>query len=97
MWSWMRLPTWAPHFPARFEAIAGYDPIPHLAALWEDLGPDGERFRHDFHVVRGALAEDAFFKPLSAWHDRHGLLLGFDQQGGAREGRPIASARIYGD
>ena len=91
------LPTWAPDFPARFEAIAGYDPIPHLAALWEDLGPDGERFRHDFHVVRGALAEDAFFKPLSAWHDRHGLLLGFDQQDGAREGRPIASARLYGD
>jgi hypothetical protein len=91
------VPTWSATFPERFAGVAGYDPVPHLAALWEDLGEDGERFRHDFHAVRGALAEAAFFKPLAAWHEHHGLMLGFDQQYGAREGDPVASQRLYGD
>ena len=47
--------------------------------------------------MRGALGEAAFFRPLHEWHERHGLLCGVDQQYGAREGRPVASSRIYGD
>ena len=91
------LPTWSPDFAAQFAAHAGYDPIPHLAALWEDLGAAGERFRGDYHRVRGALAETAFFQPLHAWHERHGLLCGVDQQYGGRDGQPVASSRLYGD
>ena len=87
------LPTWSPDFAAQFAAHAGYDPIPHLAALWEDLGAAGERFRGDYHRVRGALAETAFFQPLHAWHERHGLLCGVDQQYGGRDGQPVASSR----
>ena len=71
---------------------AGYDPLPHLAALWEDLGEAGERFRGDYHRVRGALAEASFFRPLHEWHERHGLLCGVDQQYGARDGQPVASS-----
>ena len=91
------LPTWSPDFAARFAAHAGYDPIPQLAALWEDLGAAGERFRGDYHRVRGALAEASFFRPLHEWHERHGLLCGVDQQYGARDGQPVASTAIYGD
>jgi hypothetical protein len=91
------LPTWGPDFAAHFVAVAGYDPIPHLAALWEDLGEAGERFRGDYHLLRGTLAEASFFKPLHEWHERHGLLCGVDQQYGAREGRPLDSSYIYGD
>ncbi|MEA2293958.1 MAG: hypothetical protein QOE86_1597, partial [Solirubrobacteraceae bacterium] len=91
------LPTWGPDFAARFEAAAGYDPIPHLAALGEDRGAAGERFRGDYHRLRGAFAEASFFKPLHEWHERHGLLCGVDQQYGAREGRPLDATYIYGD
>src|SRR3954454_17516868 len=91
------MPTWSPDFDERFIAEAGYDPLPHLAALWEDLGEQGARFRGDYHRMRGALAERSFFRPLHDWHERHGLLCGFDQQIGAREGEPIASTEIYGD
>jgi hypothetical protein len=91
------LPTWSPDFAAQFERIAGYDPLPHLAALWEDGGEAAARFRNDYHEVRGTLAERAFFAPLHAWHERHGLLCGVDQQYGAREGHPVASSYIYGD
>ena len=91
------MPTWSPDFGERFIAETGYDPLPHLAALWEDLGEDGARFRGDYHRVRGALAERSFFRPLHEWHERHGLLCGVDQQIGAREGEPVASSEIYGD
>ena len=90
------LPSWGPDFAERFAALAGYDPLPHLAALFEDEA-EGEGFRADYHRVRGALGEAAFFRPLHEWHERHGLLCGVDQQYGAREGRPVASAHIYGD
>ena len=91
------MPTWSPDFAERFIAETGYDPLPHLAALWEDLGEQGARFRGDYHRVRGALAERSFFRPLHEWHERHGLLCGVDQQIGAREGEPVASSEIYGD
>jgi hypothetical protein len=88
------LPTWGPDFAERFASLAGYEPLPRLAALFED---EGDGFRADYHRVRGALGEAAFFRPLHEWHERHGLLCGVDQQYGAREGRPVASSRIYGD
>ncbi|MFL5520178.1 MAG: hypothetical protein ACJ8B6_04530, partial [Gemmatimonadales bacterium] len=91
------LPTWSPDFPAEFERIAGYDPLPRLAALWQDLGEAGERFRADYHAVRAALGEAAFFRPLHEWHERHGLLCGVDQQSGGRDGQPVASTSLYGD
>ena len=91
------MPTWSPDFDERFIAETGYDPLPQLAALWEDLGEQGARFRGDYHRVRGALAERSFFRPLHEWHERHGLLCGVDQQIGAREGEPVASSEIYGD
>ena len=90
------LPTWSEGFAAEFERLAGYDPIPHLAALWED-GEAGEGFRGDYHLVRGQLGEEAFFKPLHEWHEQRGLLCGVDQQYGAREGYPVAGSYIYGD
>jgi hypothetical protein len=91
------LPTWSPDFAERFKRIHGYDPVPHLGALWEDGGEAGERFRGDYHLVRGRLGEEAFFRPLHSWHERHGLLCGVDQQIGAREGLPVMSSHIYGD
>ncbi len=89
--------NWSPGFPERFRELTGYDLIPRLAELWEDLAPDSGRVRRDFHHVRGKLAEDAFFVPLHAWHERHDMLSAFDQDYGARDGDPAGSSRLYGD
>ncbi|GAB3981264.1 hypothetical protein GCM10029978_081560 [Actinoallomurus acanthiterrae] len=60
-------------------------------------GPDGSRVRRDYHRTRAELAEEAFFRPLAAWHDRHGLLHGCDQQDPARAGHPVDGVRLYAD
>lgn len=91
------LATWGADFAAAFQAQKGYDLTPHLAALWDGTGPAAEQLRVDFHQVRAALAEEAFFKPLFHWHERHGLLCGFDQQGPARGGHPQATVNLYAD
>lgn len=91
------LATWGEDFAAAFLTQTGYDILPRLVALWDGRGPDADRLRADYHRVRAALAEEAFFKPLFAWHERHGLLCGFDQQGPARAGHPIASVYFYAD
>jgi hypothetical protein len=91
------LPTWSRTFAAAFERLHGYDVRPHLAHLWEDTGGDGAAVRRDFQTVRGRLAEEAFFRPLHEWHERHGLLCGFDQNEGARHGEPIGATQLFGD
>ncbi len=95
------LPTWGPNFAQAFQARRGYDLVPLLPLLWEgpspDKGADAGRLRVDFHATRAELAEEAFFRPLFDWHERHGLLCGFDQQGPARAGHPVASVHYYAD
>lgn len=89
--------NWSPQFRERFRELAGYDLIPRLAELWEDLTPTSGRVRKDFHTVRGRLAEEAFFVPFHDWHERYGMLSAFDQDYGARDGDPAGSSRLYGD
>ena len=80
------MPTWGEDFLAAFLARNGYDLQPKLGLLWEGDGPEAQRVRTDFHATRAALAEEAFFKPLFDWHERHGIICGFDQQGPASRG-----------
>lgn len=89
--------SWGATFTERFAAIKGYNLIDHLPALFEGDDPDAERVRVDYHQVRALLAEEAFFKPLFEWHEKHGLICGFDQQGPARGGEPISTVRTYAD
>ena len=93
------MPTWGTGFAARFQRLHGYDLRPHLAALWDtDLAtPAPYQVRRDFHATRADLAEQAFFRPLAGWHNRHGLLHGCDQQSPARTGRPVAGVQLYAD
>jgi hypothetical protein len=91
------LATWGSDFAAAFRAAKGYDITPHLPTLWDGADAAAERLRIDYHQVRASLAEEAFFKPLFHWHERHSLLCGFDQQGPARAGHPLASVHFYAD
>ncbi|MFD7637411.1 glycosyl hydrolase, partial [Streptomyces sp. NPDC059873] len=93
------LPTWSAEFADTFRRLRGYDLVPHLDALYEDGAhrPDVHRVRHDYHLTRAELAEAAFFRPLAAWHERHGLVVGCDQQDPARAGHPVAGVELYAD
>jgi hypothetical protein len=92
------LPTWSHAFAEEFERRRGYDLTPSLPALWSGTAAeDGDRIRRDYHHTRAELAEEAFFRPLAEWHERHGLLHGCDQQDPARAGDPVDGVRLYAD
>ncbi|MBC6463559.1 glycosyl hydrolase, partial [Actinomadura sp. HBU206391] len=92
------LPTWSARFAEEFERRRGYDLTPSLPVLWSGAETeDGPRIRRDYHLTRAELAEEAFFRPLAAWHERHGLVHGCDQQDPARAGDPVDGVRLYAD
>ncbi|GAA4227586.1 hypothetical protein FHR32_001560 [Streptosporangium album] len=81
------MPTWSATFAEEFLARRGY---PFSA----DGGPS---VRRDHQRTRAELAEEAFFRPLAAWHAEHGLLNGCDQQDPARAGHPVEGVELYAD
>ncbi|WP_079125484.1 hypothetical protein [Streptomyces lushanensis] len=107
------LPTWSTGFADAFLRLRGYDLTACLDALYQDVRPedgadhrgdtgpdprpDPRRIRYDYQRTRAELAEEAFFRPLAAWHERHGLLVGCDQQDPARAGHPVGGVELYAD
>nr|WP_203614633.1 glycosyl hydrolase [Streptomyces sp. SID13726] len=90
--------SWTVRFPEEFRARRGYDLLDHLPALF--TGADTTRarkIRADYYAVRAELTEEALFRPLAAWHDERGLLLGCDQSNPARSGYPAQSTQLYTD
>ncbi|ACQ81859.1 hypothetical protein Bcav_3617 [Beutenbergia cavernae DSM 12333] len=89
--------TWTPRFAEEFRALAGYDLLDHLPALFTGTDRRARGVRADYQRVRARLAEDAFFRPLAAWHTERGMVVGADQSHPARAGYPAQSVQIYGD
>ena len=89
--------TWTPAFAEEFRARRGYDLLDHLPALWSGDDDHALKVRGDYGSVRTELAEEAFFRPLAAWHAERGLLLGCDQFNPARAGFPTQSTQLYAD
>ncbi|MFC8519771.1 glycosyl hydrolase [Streptomyces sp. NPDC057257] len=91
--------SWTRRFPEEFLARRGYDLLDHLPALFHDTGRTSRaaKIRADYYAVRAELTEEALFKPLAAWHDERGMLLGCDQSHPARSGHPAQSTQIYTD
>ncbi|WP_255950000.1 glycosyl hydrolase [Streptomyces odontomachi] len=95
--------SWTGAFPQEFLRRRGYDLLDHLPALFaagQDLVADAAHaagVRADYYAVRAALTEEALFRPLAAWHDERGMLLGADQSNPARAGYPAQSTQIYTD
>ncbi|MGI5282095.1 hypothetical protein ACQEVF_02080 [Nonomuraea polychroma] len=79
------LPTWSAGFAEEYRARRG--------AEFSLAEPDW----HAYQRTRAELAEEAFFRPLSEWHERHGLLNGCDQQDPARGGHPVEGVALYAD
>ncbi|MFG1942524.1 hypothetical protein [Nonomuraea sp. NPDC048826] len=79
------LPTWSARFAEE-----------HLARRGKPFTLDDPDWLA-YQRTRAELAEEAFFRPLARWHERHGLLGGCDQQDPARAGHPVAGVELYAD
>ncbi|MFG1704280.1 hypothetical protein ACFLIM_13905 [Nonomuraea sp. M3C6] len=79
------MPTWSARFAAQYRARRG--------AEFSLAEPDWRAYQE----TRAELAEEAFFRPLAEWHERHGLLSGCDQQDPARAGHPVEGVQLYAD
>jgi hypothetical protein len=90
------LPLWTGELPQLYKERYGEDLIPHLAALF-DQTPGYEEIRRRVYEVATELAEQAFFIPISKWHDKYGMLLGSDQAGPARRVEVHGAQRLYLD
>lgn len=86
---------WTRRFLAEFLRRKGYDLRPWLPMLWYDLGGKTVKVRCDVADVQAALLEEAFFRPLYEWHERHKMICSYDQM--TRDADPIEANRYYVD
>ena len=83
---------WTPDFPLEFQKRRGYDLIPHLAALWEDVGEDTRHIRCDYWRTLTDLFLDSFERPFHRWCKAHGVRLQ-----GKPMGTPVNDLRAFAE
>ncbi|MDI6827936.1 MAG: glycosyl hydrolase [Armatimonadota bacterium] len=86
------LPHWSKSLLEEFQKRKGYDLSKHLPALFYDCGTKTAKYRIDYRDVIAGMCEDALFKPLFGWHEKHGIICGMDQF--IRNADPV-NAQIY--
>ncbi|MBI3118966.1 MAG: hypothetical protein HYZ00_09795, partial [Candidatus Hydrogenedentes bacterium] len=97
------LPRFSARFLKEFERREGYDLLGKLPALFDEVadrfgepeGPTTAQIRVAASDVAAELCEKAFFIPLHKWHERHGMLCGYDQT--VRNADPIRGEKYYID
>lgn len=97
------VPRFSMRMPAVFRERMGYDLLAVLPALYDDVvdrfgdpaGPDTVQVRCDANDIAAALNEEAFFIPLHEWHERYGMLCGYDQT--VRNADPLRGEQYYVD
>jgi alpha-L-rhamnosidase/Glycosyl hydrolases family 2, sugar binding domain len=58
---------------ARFQKQKGYDPLPDLAALFIDIGPQTDRVRCQYYEVMNDLLEESLYEPMARWLHERGM------------------------
>ncbi|MBC7288933.1 MAG: hypothetical protein H5T86_13025 [Armatimonadetes bacterium] len=66
---------WTPRLPGEFEWRKGYQLLPVLPALFEDMGPLTAKIRCDFYDVVSELYSENFFGQIYRWCDAHRIKL----------------------
>lgn len=89
---------WTDAFPREFEKRRGYDLMQELPRLTEDGGRRGRQVRQDYFRTAAELYEEAFFKQISDWCEKHNLkLTGHTEEGllwhPCRQGNYFATMR----
>ncbi len=83
---------WNDYFANEFRKRKGYDVVPYLDALFEDIDPRTTKIRLDYNDVVVTLSEENFFKPVYQWHQNRGLIFGCDHGG---RGKDVAEFGDY--
>jgi len=83
---------WDDNFASEFKKRKGYDVVPFLDALYENIGDIAPKIRLDYNDVVVALSEENFFKPVYQWHQDRGLIFGCDHGG---RGKDVAEFGDY--
>ncbi len=77
----IRIGTWSEDFREVFADRKGYDILPFLPALKEDIGPITQKIRMDYCEVLVDLAQSRYMTPVYDWHAKRGLIYGSDNLG----------------
>jgi alpha-L-rhamnosidase len=75
---WDRNPgsiPWTGDLAEQFAGRRGYDLLPLLPGLWEDLGARSHQLRADFWQTIAELLDERFFGKLARWCEARGVLL----------------------
>ncbi|MFH1195117.1 MAG: glycosyl hydrolase [bacterium] len=88
------MPYWSSDLPAQFVKSKGYDLIHELSALFTDIGERTIKVRLDYYDVATQMMEDAYFKPIFEWTQKHNLTYACDQTSRADV---ITGVEQYGD
>lgn len=83
---------WNEYFASEFKKRKGYDVVPYLDALFENIGDITAKIRLDYNDVVVTLSEENFFKPVYQWHEDRGLIFGCDHGG---RGKDVAEFGDY--
>lgn len=65
--------SWTPAFPREFQALRGYDIMPHLSALFRDEGEKSLHIRRDFWHTIQELAIRNYLQRVGDWIRARGL------------------------
>jgi PKD repeat protein len=61
------------YLTSTFSELHGYDLIPYLPALWNDVGPKTAKYRIDFYNTTAYLQGQTYYKMIGDWCADHGL------------------------
>lgn len=76
---------WNDSFATEFKKQKGYEIIPKLPHLFDNISSESYKIRLDYYDVMVELSEEGFFKPVYDWHTSQGMLFGCDHGGRGRD------------
>ncbi len=86
---------YSPGLVERFKTEKGYDPLPHLAAIFHDIGERTDKVRCDYYDVMISLLDENLYKPIADWLHERGMLYTTIATWGRRS--PVDQTYHYGD
>lgn len=71
--AWLDDPVNDHQITDEFQAMHGYDLMPKLPALFNDVGPETSKYRCSFYNTTGKLQGDAYYKMIGDWCSQQGI------------------------
>jgi len=71
--AWLDDPVNDHQITTEFQSFHGYDLIPKLPALFNDVGPETSKYRCNFYNTTGKLQGEAYYKMIGDWCSQQGI------------------------